>query len=300
MLPALFLFAASLCTLGTDACTEQFPVGAPGRFQLLYRSHSLTQPNPDLRHALVVVHGASRNPENYFPSGTAGAFLAGKLETTLVIAPRFASRNDKLAAGEIAYATAGDDWRGGGPAVGLPEVTAAGVIDKLLAHLNNKQLYPNLQSIVLFGHSAGGQFVNRYVAISKYDSPLPVTYVVSNPSSYLYFDSSRPAPNPECKAFNNWKYGLEGRANTEDFIANSVRRPVVYLLGEYDITPQFSFDASCSAMTQGPNRFERGINYLAYINGKYKAKHRVVKVPNCGHNGRCMLVADEARPVLFP
>ena len=93
---------------------------------------------------------------------------------------------------------------------------------------------------------------------------------------------------------------MEGKPNSEGFAAHAVRRPVVYLLGEYDITPQFSFDASCSAMTQGPNRFQRGVNYLEYINGKYKAKHTLVKVPNCGHNGRCMLVADEARAVLFP
>ncbi len=81
---------------------------------------------------------------------------------------------------------------------------------------------------------------------------------------------------------------------------NLIRRDVVYLLGEYDTTPQFGFDGSCGAMAQGPNRLDRGIAYHKYISGKYGAKHRIVKVPNCGHNGRCMLVADEAREVLFP
>jgi hypothetical protein len=81
---------------------------------------------------------------------------------------------------------------------------------------------------------------------------------------------------------------------------NLARRDVVYLLGEYDVTPQFGFDASCGAMAQGPNRLQRGIDYFGYITGKYGAKHKLVKVPNCGHNGRCMLVANEARETLFP
>lgn len=298
MLLAFYFLAA--CVTGTDACTENLPLGPEGRFHLLYRSHPLTERNESLTSALIVVHGASRNADNYFPSGSAGAFLAGKLESTLVVAPRFPMPQDKLAPGEIAFQPGGDDWRGGGPAVDLPTVNAYDVIDKLLAHFADKKLYPNMKKIVLFGHSAGGQFVNRYVAVSRYESTLPVTFVVSNPSSYLYFDASRPVPNAECKGFNGWKYGLEGKLNSEGFAANAVRRPVTYLLGEYDVTPQFSFDASCSAMTQGPNRFQRGVNYLEYINGKYKAQHTLVKVPNCGHNGRCMLVADEARAVLFP
>jgi hypothetical protein len=53
-------------------------------------------------------------------------------------------------------------------------------------------------------------------------------------------------------------------------------------------------------MAQGPNRLARGENYFKYISGKYGANHRFVLVPNCGHNGRCMLVADEARSTLFP
>jgi len=81
---------------------------------------------------------------------------------------------------------------------------------------------------------------------------------------------------------------------------NLARRDVVYLLGGYDTTPRFGFDSTCGAMAQGPNRLQRGVDYFAYITAKFGAKHRLVQVPNCGHNGRCMLVANEAREVLFP
>jgi hypothetical protein len=53
-------------------------------------------------------------------------------------------------------------------------------------------------------------------------------------------------------------------------------------------------------MAQGPNRLQRGLDYFTYITAKHNAGHRLVQIPNCGHNGRCMLVANEAREVLFP
>lgn len=305
------LSAAPPCSQGTAACTEGLPFG-DGRFVTVYRSHALGKKNARARRALVVIHGAGRNADDYFPSGMAGAYLAGALEETVVVAPRFAgagaqSCQDKLAPGELAFACGGDDWRGGGPAYGLPAVTSYHVIDELVRHFADKKLYPNLNYVVLMGHSAGGQFLSRYAAASTVEPEgVKVRYVVANPSSYLYLDKSRPGPTEACAGFNEWKYGMERRTGyakglTDEGMKESlVRRDVVYLLGEYDTTPQFGFDSSCGAMAQGPNRLERGISYFRYVTEKYGAKHRMVKVPNCGHNGRCMLVANEAREVLFP
>lgn len=313
---AVFVFAAGLsgaepCSQGTAACLEPLPMGG-GRSVMVYRSHPLQKGHPKATRALVVIHGAGRNADDYFPSGMAGAYLAGALNDTVVVAPRFAGtggRNcdDKLAPGEIGFACSGDDWRGGGPGVGAPTVTSYGVIDELIRRFADKKRYPLLRQVVLMGHSAGGQFLSRYAAAATVEpSGISVRYVVSNPSSYLYLDASRPGPVNGCATFNQWKYGMENRTGyaaalpDDGMKKNLARRDVVYLLGEYDVTPQFGFDASCGAMAQGPNRLQRGLDYFAYITGKYGAKHRLVKVPNCGHNGRCMLVANEAREVLFP
>jgi hypothetical protein len=94
--------------------------------------------------------------------------------------------------------------------------------------------------------------------------------------------------------------GYAAAMSDDDMKQRLLRRDVIYLLGEYDVTPQFGFDSTCGAMAQGPNRLQRGISYHSYITGKYGAAHKIVKVPNCGHNGRCMLVANEARETLFP
>ena len=304
------LAIAGPCSTGTAACTEPLPMGKG--FVTIYRSHPLAKGHAKATRALVVIHGASRNAEEYFPSGMAGAYLAGGMEDTVVVAPRFAgtggrSCDDNLAAGEIGFACAGDDWRGGGPAVGHATVTTYDVIDELIRRFADKKKFPKLKHVVLMGHSAGGQFLSRYAAASKMEpAGVAVRYVVSNPSSYLYLDASRPGPTAGCGGFNQWKYGMEKRTGYAAGLAddvmqkNLVRRDVVYLLGEYDVTPQFGFDASCGAMAQGPNRLQRGIDYFDYITGKYGARHKLVKVPNCGHNGRCMLVANEARETLFP
>lgn len=303
--------AAPPCSMGTAACTEGLPFG-DGRFVTVYRSHSLAKGHSKATRALVVIHGAGRNAESYFPSGMAGAYLAGALEDTVVVAPRFAggggaSCNDKLADGEIAFACGGEDWRGGGAAVNARGVTSYDVIDELVRRFADKKKFPRLRNVVLMGHSAGGQFLSRYAAASRVEpSGVAVRYVVSNPSSYLYLDAWRPGPTEGCAGFNEWKYGVEKRTGYAAGLSfsvlkeNLVRRDVVYLLGEYDVTPQFGFDSSCGAMAQGPNRLQRGMDYFQYLSGKYGAKHRVVKVPDCGHNGRCMLVAGEARGVLFP
>jgi pimeloyl-ACP methyl ester carboxylesterase len=306
--------AAAPCVTGTADCTEPLPMGPAGRFVTVYRSHPLAAGHATAKRALVVIHGAGRNADEYFPSGMAGAFLAGALEETVVVAPRFAGaggRNcaDKLAEGEIGFACAGSDWRGGGPGVGVDGVTSYDVIDELIRRFADKAKFPQLRHVVLMGHSAGGQFLSRYAAAAKEPAAgVAVRYVVSNPSSYLYLDEWRPAAvGAACAAdFNDWKYGLKGRAGyaagmTDTLLKeNLAKRDVVYLLGGYDTTPQFGFDATCPAMAQGATRLERGVAYHTYITGKYGAKHRLVKVPNCGHNGRCMLVADEARGVLFP
>ena len=77
-------------------------------------------------------------------------------------------------------------------------------------------------------------------------------------------------------------------------------RPTTYLLGELDILPLGGFDSSCSAMAQGPTRQARGQAFGKYVNEKLGAHHRVVIVPECGHNARCMFTAEDALPLIFP
>ena len=64
----------------------------------------------------MVVHGAGRDADNYFRTAVAAAFLAGALDDTIVIAPRFASNEgrgctDKLDTNEVNWPCGGNSWR---------------------------------------------------------------------------------------------------------------------------------------------------------------------------------------------
>ena|SRR5579872_38294 len=323
-------WAASPCVT-VDGCTEWVTIdGGPGR-SLIYTSHSIEKRNDGIKRALIVVHGAGRNADDYFRTGVAAAFLAGALDDTVVIAPRFASNEgrgctDKLAANEINWRCGGDSWRSGGTAVGDEKINSYTLMDEILRKLARKEIFPNLRAIVVSGHSAGGQYVTRYEMANQVHDELgvPVTYVVSNPSSYAYPDANRPiiqgqgeearatafrpfGDGRNCTTYNRWPYGFENRGNgyvakidDEQLRKQLAARPTYYLLGELDILPLGGFDSSCPAMAQGPTRLARGQAFVSYVNQKYGARHKALVIPLCGHNARCMFTADPALEILFP
>jgi pimeloyl-ACP methyl ester carboxylesterase len=340
-LSALLALAAAQapCVTATPDCTDWIVPGAGPSRSLVYRTLPLDRPNPAVARVFILVHGAGRNADDYFRSATAAAFLAGALENTLVISPRMASNagggcRDSLARNEISWNC--NAWRSGGRAVSDSTVTSFDFLDALLRRVARKDLFPNVQAIVVAGHSAGGQVVNRYSMANRVHETLgvPVRYVVSNPSSYAWPAGDRPTsaawsltanapgyiPEPNgngpafrpmgegrgCTTYDQWPYGMQNRSGyaagqPDDQLRRQLAaRPVTYLLGELDILPLGGFDGSCAAMAQGPTRLARGQAFAKYVNEKLGAKHEVTVVPLCGHNARCMFTANAALPLIFP
>jgi hypothetical protein len=313
---------ASWCG-AAGACAEWIVIGPGPARSLVYRSHPLDERNPRIRRALVVVHDIHRDAEKYFETAVAAAQLAGGLDDTMVVAPRFASRDglscrDALADGEINWPCDGNSWRSGGAARGHTR-TSFDFADVILEKLARKTVFPNLASVVVAGHSAGGQFVTRYQMTNRVHDRLrvAVSYVVANPSSYAYPDAVRPVtvdgrteyrdPGPRaCEAYDRWPYGLRdrsgyaGEASVALLKKQLVSRPTTYLLGGRDVLPVDAFDTSCAAMAQGGTRLERGRAFAGYVTEGLGARHRVTLVPDCGHDARCMFTAGEALAVLFP
>jgi len=360
MLPAL-LFAlssfAAPCTTATSDCTEWVkPSGQTSRL-LVYRSYPLETRNENIQRALIFVHGINRDADNHFRTILAAAFLAGALNDTILIAPRFASKSgmsgnesgncaDTLAADEanwVCETARTDTWRSGGGSVinGVlnDKLTSFDFMDEIVRLLARKDIFPNIKEIVVAGHSAGGQFVQRYAMSNQiHDSAgIPISYVVSNSSSYAYVDDLRPTtsalpttvsatapgftsappklPPPafvvypdakNCTAFNIWPYGLKerkgyaARLSEEQLKKQIVRRSTTYLLGEADILPLGVFDTSCPATAQGSTRLGRGLAFARYMNEQLGAHHTSVIVPFCSHSQRCMFTSDLALPLIFP
>jgi pimeloyl-ACP methyl ester carboxylesterase len=352
----LLLAAAAVlpapCASTTSDCTEWIkPAGQQSRV-LVYRTHPFEEKNENIKRAFVFVHGILRDADNHFRTALAAAFLANALNDTIIVVPRFASNSsapgnengncrDTLAPDEanwICEAQRPDTWRSGGTAIGS-QLSSFDFMDEILSRLARKDVFPNLKTIVVAGHSAGGQFVTRYEMLNQINDKLgiPVSYVVANPSSYAYIDNLRPTasafpatisataqgglasdsanPSPaflpfadakNCTGYDIWPYGLKARSSysstltDEQITQQLVVRPVTYLLGEADVLPLGVFDVSCPAMAQGPTRLGRGLAFHKYVNDHLHAHHSVVVVPFCSHSQRCMFTSDAALPLMFP
>src|SRR6202011_4800967 len=92
------------------------------------------------------------------------------------------SCRDAVAPDEVSWGCSGESWRSGAVAVNNERLTSFDFTDEILRKLARKDFFPNLKSIVVAGHSAGGQYVARYVMANEVHETLgvPITYVVSN------------------------------------------------------------------------------------------------------------------------
>lgn len=331
--------AAAPCTKATAACERWITFGAGPARSMVYSSYPLDAPNPAITRALIMVHGASRNADHYFETSTAAGFLAGALDNTIIIAPRFIAAQDKPSANEVMWPEGGNSWRAGGMSPTNPTISSFDFVDELVKKLADKKTFPNLTKIVVAGHSAGGQFATRYEMTNKvHGTPgVSITYVVANPSSYAWPAAVRPLPTGDAdpatadkealgsdgekvhskfeygafdttkaRNYDRWPSGLQSRAGysagppNETLIKQLVERPTTYLLGQVDVLPLGGFDSSPNAMAQGPTRRARGEAFFKYVNETLGAKHTAIIVPECGHNDRCIFTTDVVFPAIFP
>ncbi|MDB4898357.1 MAG: hypothetical protein JWN53_165, partial [Gemmatimonadetes bacterium] len=306
---------------------------------LIYASHPLDVPDATITRALIMVHGAGRNADHYFETAMAAGFLAGALDNTIIIAPRFAASRDTVAANELLWPERGDTWRSGGAPPTNAAISSFDFVDEFVRRLADKRIFPKLTRIVVAGHSAGGQYANRYEMVNKvHGTPgVALSYVVANPSSYAWPAVVRPLPvgdaNPatadkealgadgekvhtaftygpfdttKAPGFNRWPAGLESRTGYSAALSDEqvkrqlVERPTTYLLGQVDVLPLGGFDSSPNAMAQGPTRRARGEAFFKYVTETLGASHRAIIVSECGHNDRCIFTTSAVLPVIFP
>jgi pimeloyl-ACP methyl ester carboxylesterase len=255
--------------------------------------------------AIVIVHGVLRDADYYYDTGVIAANAAHLLDDTLVIAPQFVEKDD-LAGHDVPAGTLywNSDWPGGSDAVAPAPISTYDVFDAMLARLSDARRFPKLREIIIAGHSAGGQIVQRYAVVGKTreldpGARLPVRLIVSNPSSYLYFSDWRPYPPHDCARFNAWRYGLRdapryvsGTARALE--ARYIKRHVVYLMGTADTdSNEADLDRTCGGEAQGAYRFARAKFYISYIGDRHPegTSQRYAFVEGVGHNNRRMFTS---------
>lgn len=271
---------------------------------------------PAVTRAVIVVHGTGRNAEAYYQRALAAAKSSGVSDRTMVVSPWFkGDEDDKVGSGEASWSN--DAWKQGYPAQSPTGLSSFTAMDNIMATLSDKKRFPKLTHITLTGHSAGGQFTQRYAAFGKAPSVLnwvDFNFAVMNPSSYVYFDAARPGKNgsfavpsgSSCKEYNQYKYGLDGRQNypsqlsASAALAQYASRQVTVFTGGADTVDNGDLDTDCGAMLQGANRMVRGQNFVNHLKAlKPGAPHKFVVVPGVDHDGEAMLGSPLARTALF-
>ena len=284
----------------------------------LYVSRDWTRPQPDVIRAVIVFHGVRRNADEYLRTAQHALAAAGDVaRTTLLAVPQFLIDRDVTAhhvpGGVLQWGSKRESWMAGEAAPGPAAISSFEAIDALLARLADRVIFPKLAEMIIAGHSAGGQLVQRYAVVGRgaaalTSAAISVRYVVASPSSYLYFSSDRPdssggyAPfnSVACPGFDRWKYGwadapsyARKRAPTA-YEQTYAAREVFYLLGTADTNPNHpALDRSCAGETQGPHRYARGLAYVRYMKMLHpNLNHHLLEVPGVAHDGNKILTSN--------
>lgn len=335
---SVFLFTALIFTSGTASAAEvEKPVARLAR--QAYTMHTpqgdVTVPmeislnlnaiHPETTRAVIVFHGKGRDVEGYYSALQRAARDAGQGSSqTLLWAPQFLREEDAQAyhLPQQFLRWHGGSWSAGEPAIAPLPLSTFDVIDAMLATLADKKRFPNLATVVLVGHSGGGQLINRYAIVSKAASILTgihLRFVIANPSSFFYFSDDRPQPDGSfapprdltCPAFDHWRYGpvhappyvgtaspMSWQQDEDDY----VRADVIYLQGTDDTDPaQVDLDTSCAGEAQGSERLDRGKFYFRYLKSRHPQDFRqqLWFVRGVAHVGSRMVDSPCAIAALF-
>ena len=293
---------------------RQFLVETPrGNGFARYFGNASLDGDPTATRALVIVHGVLRDADYYYDTGVIAADAAHALPNTIVIAPQFVERGELAGHGvspQTLYWNAG--WPGGSDAVAPAPISTYDVFDAIVAQLADARRFPRLREIVIAGHSAGGQIVQRYAVVGNAPqldegARVVVRLIVSNPSSYFYFTDWRPVPQANCADFDQWRYGLAGApryvTGTPDALeARCVGRHVIYLMGTADTNPnEDDLDRSCGGEAQGPYRFARAKYFIAYLGRRHPdgTNQRYAFVRGVPHDNRRMFASQCGLAAIF-
>ena len=229
---------------------------------------------------LLVFHGIARNARTYRDDTRA---LGDRL-CLLVVAPLFdrqAFPGWRYQRGGIVKGAAVQDAR---------DFTGRLVLD-LVDWVRQQEGRPIAYS--LFGHSAGGQFVDRLAAFVPSEAR---RIVVANAGSYVFPSLEIDAPFGLGKVYS----GTQGEAALRRYL----EQPLTVYLGQGDTRDDERNDYP-EALAQGATRFQRGVNVfnaaktLAQTRG-WPFNWRLVELPGVGHDARKMLAAPQATEALSP
>lgn len=220
--------------------------GGPDLPVLAYVPYSV---EPSAAPILIMMHGARRRPGRYLDEWKDLA----KKHRFIVVAPHFTreaypgSRSYNLGNRETADGAPQDEAVWSFSAI-------EPLFDAVTARLGSAQTRYHL-----YGHSAGSQFVHRFLYF-KPDARVK-RYYAANAGWYTAPDFTEAYP-----------YGLQGSGIDEQAMRGVFGKDVVVLLGDADTdTTADSLRTTPEAMRQGPHRYARGLYFFRYARAQAEA-----------------------------
>lgn len=225
---------------------------------------------------LLVMTGRQRNAEEYLESWIDW----GKKNDYLVLAPFFDDKNwvEPLGYnfGNIASGKEADNTPN-------PKSKWAFTLIEQMFDFAKKEFKLNVSKYDLFGHSAGGQFVHRFMLF--YPENRVRTAIAANPGFYTLPDLNASFP-----------YGLKNAPVkiTQDDLIKWTNRDLIIMRGTADVQRTESLRQTPEADAQGKNRFERAafmFNKIKTLNPQTKWK--MFEVPGVAHDQKGMALAAQ-------
>lgn len=287
---AAALFALNLFAVSCASAAEPL---APGKGDFAYVDQGIGNDKPikvwyykpsglDSNAKLMfVMHGVDRNGEKYRDSW----ILHADKHRFLVVVPEFQERYFRTK--EYQFGNVADTHR---------ERWSFQAIEHLFDDIRARESLVT-ETYMLFGHSAGAQFVHRMMIFMP--SVRAEIAFACNAGSYTMpiYPGLFDAPFP---------MSLDRRLVDETSLAQVFSRRLVVMLGEDDTDESGPHvPKSASAVAEGANRFERGQKFFATAQAKSSAmnvplKWELVTVPGVGHSGGRMAAAAVKYLFSFP
>ncbi len=217
---------------------------------------------------VFVMHGLSRAASRYRDYWE----LSADAHNVIIVAPEFNTRywprEENYTLGEVAQHADREKW-------------AYSAIEHLFDEVRDGQ-----NGYAIFGHSAGGQFVQR-MALLRPDNRATVM-VVANAGYYLMPEWRKD------KASHPYPHSLVEAKVGEAELRQALQRRLIVMLGDKDVDPDHKdLSKSAGAMKQGAHRHERGEEFFKAATAAAGALNvkfgwELIEVPGVAHSAEPM------------
>lgn len=265
-----------------------------------------------LKYAIIVVHGANRDADNYFNFLINPLNGEGLMESTILISPEFKD-NSSASSNDLFW---NNDWREGQRSTSTAKISSFEAIDAIITRLSDREVFPVLEKVIVTGHSSGALFTQVYGLANQAEpqaSHLSFDYVVANSQYFYYPDNERYNEQSNqfftpsgCASYNHWPLGYtnppayvsaQGESQMD---ANLLGRNFTYFLGNGTQADPALNTNDCGAVLLGSSRFKRGEHIYAWLEAQYSGQHNSAKVmvDGIGHDGQGMYQSNDFKTLL--